>query len=107
MHTGIIVSTLEPGREYGGQEGHRAGVLWGRQWKGWGGKGKGEEEEKQVLQSYRAGASKDSTTGRRWGHGDPAETLNRCVKLLSAFLLGDPNPKGHHCRLWSPNPPVM
>lgn len=70
----------------------RAGV-----WKWWEGKGKRGEEEKQVPQSYRAGASKDSKGGKGRGEGggswegekDPGETLNRCVKPLSAFLLGN------------------
>lgn len=47
----------------------------------------------QVPQSYRAGASEDSDRGRDVGSGgrekNPAETLNRCVKPLSAFLLGN------------------
>lgn len=63
----------------------RAGV-----WKWWEGKGKGGEEEKQVPQSYRAGANKDSEgEGRPRGGGTPGETLNRCVKPSSAFLLGN------------------
>ena len=63
--------------------------------KEWEGKGKTGEEEKQVPQSYRAGASKDSKGGKegrregKRGRKDPGETLNRCVKPLSAFLLGN------------------
>lgn len=62
-------------------------------WKRVGGKRKdGGGEEKQVPQSYRAGASKGGKEGRREGQRgrkDPGETLNRCVKPLSAFLLGN------------------
>lgn len=39
-------------------------VLRGGVWKWWEGKGKRGEEEKQVSQSYRAGASKDSEGGK-------------------------------------------
>lgn len=40
-------------------------MLRGGGWKRWEGRGKREgEEEKQVPQSYRAGASKDSKGGR-------------------------------------------
>lgn len=71
-------------------------ALRGGVWKWWEEKGKGGEEEKRVPQSYRAGASKDSKGGNEWrgereegGEKDPGETLNRCVKPLSAFLLGN------------------
>lgn len=46
-------------------------MLWGRSGKGGREKGKREEEEKQVPQSYRAGASKDSKGGRREGAERP------------------------------------
>lgn len=58
-------------------------------------KEKGGRKKKQVPQSYRAGASKDSEGGKegrragRRGEKDPGETLNRCMKPLSAFLLGN------------------
>ena len=66
----------------------------GGMWKCWEGKGKKKGGGEQVPQSYRAGASKDSKGGKGGeggggGEKDPGETLNRCVKPLSAFLLGN------------------
>lgn len=57
-----------------------AAVLRGGVWKGWEGKGKRGEEEKQVPQSYRAGASKDSKGGKE-GRGEERRGRKTLVKL--------------------------
>ena len=77
IHTGIIVSTQQRGRWkkkhpcMGGTGTLYWRVLRAGVWKWWEGKRKKGEEEKQVPQSYRAGASKDSEGGGEEGEERP------------------------------------
>lgn len=64
----------------------------GSLWKGWEGKRKKEKGRRKKNRSHRATVQapvKTARVGEGRGQKDPGETLNRCVKPLSAFLLGN------------------
>lgn len=54
-----------------------------------GGRRKKNRSHRATVQAPAKTAREEEGGGMRMGGADPGETLNRCVKPLSAFLLGN------------------
>ncbi len=85
-----------------------AAVLRGGEWKWWEGKGKRRGGRKtgptelpcRRQQRQRGWEGEEGGRGKERGEKDPGETLNRCVKPLSAFLLGNARSGASRKTIW-------